>query len=336
MHMVRCAWRRLCALALLALAGCAPNAPQDTLVPDGPIARQIDGLFKPVFWVAAGVFFLVEGILVVALVRFRESRRRGAGEPVQMHGNTRLEIGWTLAPALLLAIVAVPTVAAIVTLSREPAASDNPLKVTVTGKQWWWDYKYEELDVRTANELHIPVGRPVLLKLESEDVIHSYWVPKLAGKQDVVPGQTNYLTIKADKPGRYMGQCAEFCALSHANMRLLVIAQSEEDFDEWVDRQSAPGTAPTDAAAKAVFEDAQKCAKCHAVKGTDVLSTTGPDLTHFASRKTFGGATYENTRENLIRWLRDPPAMKPGSKMPRYDLTEDEIEALVSYLESLE
>lgn len=317
---------------MLALAGCARNV-QDPLDPQGPIAREIYDLSKPVFLVAVAIFVLVEGLLVFALVRFRS---RGDERPVQTHGNARLEIAWTLIPALLLAFVAVPTVLTIFSIARTP--SGDVLEIKVTGNQWWWDYEYQGLNVRTANELHIPVDRPVRLSLASADVIHSYWVPKLAGKQDVIPGRINYLTLRADKPGEdYYGQCAEFCALSHANMRLRVFTHTEADFDEWVAEQQRDAATPTSALARQgerTFMQGQ-CANCHAIKGTDAKAKTGPDLTHFASRRTFGGASFDNTPENVARWLRDPPAMKPGSKMPNYHLSEDEISSLVAYLESL-
>lgn len=339
--MTRKAWRRTApvglAAALMSVAACARDAPLDTLNPAGPVARQIDSLWDLVFGAAVVVFVVVEGLLVFALFRFRQ--RKGDTEaPKQTHGNTRLEIAWTIAPAVLLAVLAVPTVSTIWALSREPA---DALQVTVTGVQWWWRYDYPEQRVVTANELHIPAGRPVRLALKSNDVIHSFWVPRLAGKQDVVPGRTNHLTLEADEPGEYSGTCVEYCGLSHANMRLTVIAHSPQDFERWVAGQLRPAVAPTDELAmegKRIFE-AQACVGCHTIRGTKGEGTTGPDLTHFASRDAFAGYIFPRTDENLREWLRDAPGEKPGSKMPagiaEMGLTEDDITALIAYLQSL-
>lgn len=320
-------------LALL-FAACAKNAPQDTLDPAGPIAARINELFWPVFWIAVGIFVLVEGALLWAVIRYRH-RGDGPG-PQQVHGNTRLEIAWTVAPALLLAIfVAIPTVATIINLSRKP--SGDVLEVKVTAHQWWWAYEYTDLRVVTANELHIPVGKPVFITLESDDVIHSFWVPRLAGKQDVVPGRTNTMTIEASEPGRYPGQCTEYCGLSHANMRLLVVAESPEDFDDWVSRQRLPADSPADALAgegENLFLSGA-CAGCHTINGTSAQGKVGPDLTHVAGRSVFAGAMFDLNSENLAKWLRDPPGVKPGSRMPNLGLSEGEIEALIAYLETL-
>lgn len=320
------------------LAACARNAPQDTLKPEGPIAQQIDNLFWLVFWIAVAIFVIVEGALVFMALVYRD-RGEGAG-PQQIHGNTRLEIAWTLIPAIILAFVAVPTVATVMNLSKKP--SGDILEVTVTAHQWWWEYNYPGLGVVTANELHIPLGKPVYISLKSDDVIHSFWVPKLAGKQDVVPGRTNHMTIKAVEPGRYPGQCTEYCGLSHANMRLLVVSQTREDFDDWVAGQRLDATSPTDplaAKGEQVFLTGSwpngTCAGCHTVNGSTAQGKLGPNLTHLASRSVFAGAMLERTPLNLAKWLRNPPGVKPGSRMPKLGLSEQEIEALIAYLETL-
>lgn len=339
---IRDRWRRILGAVIPTLAllmtACARNAPQDSLAPEGPIAQKIHNLFVPVFWIATGIFVLVEGLLVVALIRYRARGERET--PVQVHGNKRLEIGWTIAPALLLAGIAVPTLLTIFELDRQPSGA---LKVAVTAKQWWWQYRYEESGVLTANELHIPTGRAVVLSLRSEDVIHSFWVPKLAGKQDVVPGRTAHLTLRAEKPGVYLGQCAEFCALSHANMRLRVIAQTPADFERWVSEQTAPAVGPGNALAVRGMEEFfnGECINCHTINGLalgsiEAQGTFGPNLTHFASRATFGGATFDRTDEDLHEWLRDPQAAKPGNKMVIRRLTEEQIRALIAFLQGLE
>lgn len=319
----------------MTLSACARNAPQDTLKPEGPIGRQIDSLFWPVFWIAVATFFIVEGALVFMVLRYRDRGGERTG-PEQVHGNTRLEIAWTIVPALLLAGIAVPTVSTILDLAKKPTG--DFLRVEVKAHQWWWEYNYPADGVTTANELHIPVGKPVYISLRSEDVIHSFWVPKLAGKQDVVPGRTNYLTIEASHPGRYQGQCTEYCGLSHANMRLLVVAESREDFEDWLSDQKKDSIPPGDAltlAGEQLFVNGP-CAGCHTIRGTMAKGVTAPDLTHFAARSVFAGAMFQLDHENLIKWLRDPPALKPGSRMPNYHLSESDIAALVAYLETLQ
>jgi cytochrome c oxidase subunit 2 len=332
----------LLVLVALLVVGCASNAPQDTLDPAGPNANKELGLFQLVFWVAVGVFILVQGLVIVALVRFRRRDGDDEKEPVQVHGNTRLELGWTVAPALILAVLAIPSVATIFTLARTP---DDALNVTLVAKQFWWEYRYTDYkpDLFAANELHIPTGRDIRITedgtLGTADVIHSWWVPKLSGKTDFVPGRVNKLTLKADEPGTYLGQCAEFCGLSHANMRLRVIAESPEDFDRWVAEQRQPGPPEpaedsVEGQGRAVFE-AKGCAGCHTVTGFS-RGKVGPDLTHLYSRQTFAGASLDLNADNLRRWLHNPPAVKPGARMPNLELTPQEITQLIAYLQTLE
>ena len=319
-------------LLLLVATACASNAPMDTLEPDGPNARTIDNLINPVFIVAAIVFVVVEAMAVIFVVRYRYRER--APDPVQIHGSTRLEVGWTLIPALILLTIAVPTIATIFKLSRKPA---NALNVTVTAHQWWWQYDYPDLGVRTINELHMPRGRPVELTLIGADVIHSFWIPKLGGKTDVVPGRRNHMNLTGDKVGTYLGQCTEFCGLSHANMRMRAIVQTPGDFQAWVDAQRQPAAAaPTDgpAARGANLFTTKACGGCHTVRGVS-NGEVGPDLTHLASRTTFAGSMFEMNAANLRTWLRDPPGVKPGSKMPNLNLSSEEITNLVAYLQTL-
>lgn len=330
--------RRLLPLALLLGAlssACAANAPQDTLQPEGPIAKQLDNLFDPVVAVAAVFFFLVQGLVLFAAIRFR--RRSEDEAPKQIHGNVKLEIAWTAIPALILAIVGVATVVTIWDIARIDKSADV-LHVTVTGHQFWWEYSYPDLGVVTANELHIPTGTRVELKLVSEDVIHSFWPPKLAGKVDVIPGHTNTMAIEATEPGEFEGQCAEFCGLSHSRMRLRVIAQSPEDFHAWAEDQKRPAPTPGaggDAAEGAALFQSRGCGSCHTVKGY-TEGDLGPDLTHLFDRTTFAGSIFELNSINLRRWLRDPQEEKPGNKMVLpVPLNEDEITKLIAYLETL-
>jgi cytochrome c oxidase subunit 2 len=321
------------ALFAIAATACETNAgPQDFLSPEGPVSRRADQLWDITFAIAAVIFVIVEGLIVFALIKFRHRPGRQAA---QFHGNTKLEVVLTLVPALILAGLAIPTVQAIADLSQKP---DNALEVKVVGHQFWWEYQYSDLDVITANELHVPIDQPVYVTLEGVDVIHSFWIPKLTGKQDVVPGRVNHMWFEAENPGEYYGQCTEYCGLSHANMRLRVIAMTPDDFDAWVAEQQKPAESPTDSLAaqgEKVFLEGP-CINCHAIEGTDAAARTAPDLTHFASRKTFAGAIFENNAENLTKWLEDPPAVKPGSQMPDYGLSAEDIQALVAYLQSLE
>jgi cytochrome c oxidase subunit 2 len=335
----RLALRSLIALPFL-LAACGKGLPQNSLDPAGPEARTIDALFNPVFWIAVGVFILVEGLLVVALIKFRH--RPGRPVPHQVHGNKRLEVAWTIAPAVLLAGIAVPTIFTIFSLSGRPAGA---LEINVTGHQFWWEIEYPGLSVITANEVHIPADKPVYITLSSDDVIHSFWVPRLAGKQDLRPEFETHLTVQADEPGVYLGQCAEFCGASHANMRFRVIAQTARDFDAWVQQQLQPA-APPPADVLAIMSRGEQaaCSSCHTISGVEGFGgVIGPNLTHLAGRTTFAAGILDRTPQNLAEWLRDPQAVKPGNDMTigpggtpgRSGLSEEEIQALVAYLESL-
>ena len=265
--------------ALLVLSACAgpdrldlesvvaSELPQNSLDPAGPDARQIDNLWWLVFWIATAIFVVVQAALLYAVIRFR--RRKGEDRPVkQVHGNTRLEIVWTIIPAVLLAAIAIPTVATLFDVRSEPDPEENALQIEVIGHQWWWEFHYPEYGFTTANEIHIPAGRPVYLTMTSEDVIHSFWVPRLAGKRDVVPGRATHLAIEADEPGLYLGQCAEFCGLAHADMRHRVFADDEADFEAWAQAQSQPVVIPTEGAAADGWETFQLlCSSCHAIDG---------------------------------------------------------------------
>ncbi|MFQ5948997.1 MAG: cytochrome c oxidase subunit II, partial [Acidimicrobiia bacterium] len=309
-------------------------------------ARKINDLFWLVFWIATVIFVLVSGVLLYSVIRFRQ--RKGRERPVkQIHGNTRLEVVWTIIPAVLLAFVAVPTVLTIFDLRETPTG--DVLNVRVTGHQWWWEFEYPDLEVVTANELHIPAGRPVYLTMTSADVIHSFWVPQLNGKRDVVPGRETNLTLFADEPGLYLGQCAEFCGLGHADMRVQVLAEVEADFQAWAAGQAQPAVIPEVGPAAEGWQVFQLvCTACHAINGTDFQARFAPDLTHIASRTTFAAATLETNAENLKEWLADPPELKPMSPhlndlnegrilgMPNYELSSEEIDSLVALLMELE
>ena len=252
-------------------------------------------------------------------------------------------------PTLLLIAIAVPSVLTIFDNANSPQTpEEGGLVVRATGHQWWFEFEYPDLGVVTANELHVPIGRPVNVELDSVDVIHSFWIPKLAGKVDMVPNNDNTLWFQADEPGVYFGQCAEFCGEAHAHMRFTVVAESEADFASWLKAQAAPALEPTDILAiegKEVFMSIQAgCRGCHTIDGTRARGQIGPDLTHFASRDTFAGSILENTQPNLRDWLENPCDIKPGNIMCRdagvYNgtsprLTEPQISALIAYLRGL-
>lgn len=333
----------LAALSGIVISGCSRDAPMNYLKPVGPDAVHADRLWDQTFAIAVVVFFLVEGGLLFVLYKYRQ--RSAEDSPKQVHGNTKLEVLWTLIPTLILGIVvAPPTVQGIFRMSEEPA---DALKIDVVGHQWFWEYKYSN-GIVTANEMHIPINTPVSLSLTSRDVIHSFWVPKLAGKQDAVPGRISHLNIEAPRPGEYFGECTEYCGLSHANMRLKVFAHTQEDYEDWVRshrEQPAPADAGLAAAGQQIFmngaprpggEPTQSCASCHAISGTPAQGITGPNLTDFANRTTFAAGMYDRTDKNLRAWLDDPPARKPGARMPDLGLKPDEILQLVAYLNTLE
>jgi len=327
---------RLLAAILLAATGCGGPFPQTTLAPRSDLGAQLDTLFTSIFWWAVVVFAIVEGLLLFVIIRYRA--RPGAGQPSRLHGHTALEIGWTLAPALILVFIAVPTMRTIfATAARAPAGA---LRVEVIGHQWWWEYRYPDLGIVTANEMHLPLGRPVELDMTSADVIHSFWAPGLGGKRDLTPGRITRIAFTADSLGEVAGQCAEFCGASHANMRLRVFVESDSAFVAWAARQKS------DAAVPARGSEAERgqqafargaCIACHTIAGLpQARGTVGPNLTHVGSRTTLAGAMLPNTTEWLRRWIANAPSLKPGSLMPAMPLPEDQMAALVAFLQSLQ
>lgn len=319
-------------LFVLALGGCGWDTPQSTLIARSDFAEQILGLYALITWAAVGIAALVFGVLGYVLLRFRD--RPGAPLPPQTAGRAWLEIAWTVGPALVLLVIAVPTIQ-VIFRTQGQATSGDALEVTVNAYQWWWEFQYPSLGIVTANELHVPAGREVVLRLEGGDVIHSFWIPQLGGKRDVVPGRLNTLRFTARTPGEYLGQCAEFCGVSHANMRKRVIVDAPEDFERWVAAQRAPAVEPAGLAAegKTVFARSA-CVGCHRIAGISE-ARLGPDLSHFGSRRTLAAGMFPVTPESVATWIEDPPAMKPGAKMPALPLTKDEREALAAYLVSL-
>jgi cytochrome c oxidase subunit II len=241
----------------------------------------------------------------------------------------------------------VPTVKGIFDVASVPTGS-NVIDVTVTGHQFWWQFEYPQQHITTANELHMPTGTPVYLSLKGADVIHSFWVPELSGTQDVVPGHENHLMLQTNRPGIYLGQCKEFCGLSHANMRIRVFVQRPAAYQSWVAAQQQPAEAASLSGAAAAgqklflhgssggaFPGGPACSGCHSVSGTSAQGVIGPNLTHFGTRTRFASETYVNNTANLTNWLENPPALKPGVDMPRLGLSSTQIRDLVAYLQSL-
>ncbi len=304
---------------------------QSALLPAGPQAARIAALWPPFFWGSVVIWLLVMGALLYGAFR---RRRAAPGERAMARSVGAASAGTIV---MLFALLALDlAVGRALTLPPEPAAV-----IEVTGRQWWWEVEYADSvpsrRVTTANEIHVPVGRPVLIRLSSSDVIHSLWVPSLAGKKDLIPGHRTSLWLQADTPGVYRGQCAEFCGVQHAKMALLVIAEPPERYRTWLARQREPAAPPADSLARrglAVFLGSS-CVLCHAIAGTPAASRMGPDLTHLASRRTLAAGSLPNRRGALAGWIADPQRIKPGSRMPPNPLGPGDLRALLAYLEGL-
>ena len=325
-----------------AAAGCAHrNYPLDTLTPKSDLTKRFYDLFVEVTILDLIVLAVVVVAFFGALFVF-SSRTGDPGVQSHKHSDLWLEMGWTIIPALILLAITVPTVHTII-LTQPYTWPKDALQVEVIAHQWWWEFHYPTLGVETADEVHIPEHRTIHFEMISKDVIHSFFMPAVGGKRDVIPGQVNQITLNANTPGEYYGQCTEFCGDSHANMRFRVFVDTPQDFDKWVKHQLEGPVKPTSGPAAAgakVFANAP-CAICHTIKGVSGFSKQytygfrGPDLTHFASRGTFAGSILDNTPQNLALWIKNPDAMKPGANMPTLGLSGEELNDLVAYLESL-
>lgn len=323
-------------LLCVALLACHSGNSMDTLDPHSDLTNDIMDIYSRITWWTVLLFILVQGGLLYIVMRFRE-RGDEKGNPEQVHGNLKLEIAWTIAPVVILMHIAVPTVAIIFKSQAEPTA--DALIINAIGKQWWFEFGYPEYGFTNANELHIPEGRQIGVRLQSDNVIHAFWVPQLAAKRDMMPGRVNRIQFTAQKQGTYMAQCAEYCGDSHALMKFRVVVESKEAFDEWVKQQQAPAdmTTAEAVAAKPIF--ASTCAACHAVDGSDYHMTTAPNLTHVGSRTHIAAGILENTKENRIKWISDSDSVKPGSKMAAAvaaaHLTPEQVGTLADWLGTL-
>lgn len=335
--------RGLLFAALAALGtGCGETRyPMDTFSPKSDLAERIQSLYIQVTLWDLLVFIIVVGIFAAALGWF-STRVGEPGEASDVESDLRLEIAWTVIPALILLAITVPTVRTV--LSTQPSTwSKDALTVEVIGHQWWWEFRYPSEGLTTADEAHLPQNRLIHFQLISADVIHSFWVPALGGKRDVVPGQTNQITLVPKVPGMYYGQCAEYCGDSHANMRFRVFVDTPEGFKRWIAHEKqGPATPKGGPAAEgaAIWANAP-CAICHTIRGISGFSPQyqgsfrGPDLTHFGSRTTLAGSILDNTPEHVAAWIENPDRLKPGVYMPNLGVKPEEASKLAAYLESL-
>jgi cytochrome c oxidase subunit 2 len=344
---------RIAVTAIIALLGLAGVAGGASSALGGETAVQTPSIFDPtstpafairdLSWFVLGIctiiFVVVAGLLTYSIIRFRRRPGQESGEPPQVYGSNQIELAWTVVPVLIVVVLFLATaryIFGIEGLEPPPTA----LRVTVVGHQWWWEIRYPDLEIVTANELHVPVSdqgdpTPTFLTLQSADVIHSFWVPQLAGKMDVIPNKTNRVWIDPHTPGLYVGQCAEFCGLQHAGMLLRVFVHPKAEFAAWVAAQQAPATDDLAARSGRLLFESTACINCHTVRGTPANGMFGPDLTHLMSRSTLGAGVAPNTPEHLRDWIDNPDALKPGALMPAMQLSRADLDQLVAYLLTL-
>lgn len=319
------------------MTGCEEPA-KTVFDPKGSAGESQLDLIMLSIYIMIFVFVVVMAIFFYVLIRYRQKPGDNS-IPKQIEGSMKLELLWIVIPIILLAILAVPTLSTTFSLAEEAPDNGDALRVKVTAHQYWWEFEYPDLGIKTAQELHIPTNEKVYLELTSDDVIHSFWVPELAGKQDLNPGKTNTMWLDAKEPGTYAGRCAELCGASHALMNFEVVAEDRSDFDQWVAERKNPSSEPQTAeqkAGKEVFT--QNCMSCHAIDGTKMKTKgdKGPNLTGFAKRNKVAGLM-ENNDENLEKWLKHPDQIKPGTYMPSFDyLNKKDMNNLKEYLRSLE
>ena len=305
----------------------------NALDPQSPLARAIYDLGIVSGIILALISIIVTGGVVYAILHFRA--RAGEPDPKQIAGNRKVELTWTVIPFLIVLLLFVLTIQAMNRADPPPAPSAD---LVVTGHQFWWQADYPASGVTTANEIHIPAGKALSVRLESKDVLHEFWVPKLTRKMTNVPGQPNHIWLQADKPGTYIGQCSEFCGTQHAWMRIVVVADEPAQFEQWQQTQLRPAQAPTNSATTkglALFRTST-CINCHAINGvTGANSHVAPDLTHVASRRQLGAGILENTPANMHSWLKNPQHIKPGALMPDFSFSDEQLDQLSEYLSTL-
>jgi cytochrome c oxidase subunit 2 len=313
-------------------------SPTTIFAPASTPADAIAGLSVLVLGITGAIFAVVCGLLVYTLVRFRRTRDDGP-EPAQVYGSNQVELAWTVVPMLIVIVLFLAT-ARVITRVQSAGRPDGAIQVVAIGHQFWWEYRYPDLNVVTANELHVPVSdpgheTPTFITLLSADTDHSFWIPRLAGKTDLIPNRINNTWIEPTETGLFLGQCAQYCGTQHAKMLLRVYVDSRAAFDQWVAGQSRPA-AVSDAVSdgRRIFE-ATSCINCHTIAGTNANGRFGPDLTHLMGRDTIASGVIANTPGNLRRWIRNPDDIKPGSRMPAMNLNDQETDAVTAYLASL-
>jgi len=325
--------------AMLWLAENGPQATPSINAPASTPAHEIQTLSWFVLSITGGIFFVVAGLLTYAVIKYRAKAGDPQSEPAQIYGSTQIELAWTVIPVLIVIVLFLTTARLIFAIQDAPEP-ESALDVTVIGHQFWWEFRYPKLGIVTANELHVPLSstenpQPTFLSLLSADVDHSFWVPQLAGKTDLIPNHPNTTWIDPLRPGMYVGQCAQFCGAEHALMLLRVYVDTPDQFSEWVKNQQAPAVDdPRVEAGRRVFET-EACINCHAIRGTVATGKFGPDLTHFMSRQTLGAGAAPNTVENIKAWVKDPATFKAGCLMPAMQLSDQQIDQLTDYLSTL-
>jgi len=316
-----------------------PLIATNIFAPASTPARSIFDLSVLVLSVTATIFVVVFGLLAYAVLKFRRRRHDDGREPAQVYGSNQVELAWTVVPVLIVLVLFLATTQ-VINAVQNAARPDGTIEVTAIGHQFWWEYRFPDLNVVTANELHIPVSdaahpNPTFLTLLSADTDHSFWVPRLAGKTDLIPNRVNRMWVEPTQTGLYLGQCAQYCGTQHAKMLLRVYVQPREEFDRWIQEQRSPAHADDTASlGKKIFETTA-CVNCHSVAGTVANGQFGPDLTHLMSRDTIAAGILRNTPDNLRRWVQNPETFKPGSLMPAMGLGDRELNAVTAYMASL-
>jgi cytochrome c oxidase subunit II len=328
-----------CSISTAGAADPSSTSLTNIFAPQSTPAKSIFHLSILVLTITGIIFAVVSTLLVYSILKFRSTSATANSEPAQVYGSTQIELGWTIIPILIVVVLFVATARGIHEIQDAPMPA-SAVEVTVIGHQFWWEYRYPQLGVVTANELHIPVSdpahpKPTFLQLLSADTDHSFWVPELAGKTDLIPNHPNRMWMDPQHTGIFVGQCAQYCGTQHAKMLLRVSVDSPEDFEEWVREQQRPAVADERVAAgRRVFETTA-CINCHSISGTVANGRFGPDLTHLMSRTTIAAGAALNTAENLRLWIQNPDAIKRGSLMPAMQLSKSDRDALVGYLETL-
>ena len=322
-----------------AAAQSSPLSPTNIFAPASTPAHSIFRISAFVLEITGAIFAVVFSLLAYAVIKFRERKGDSEFEPPQVYGSNQMEVAWTILPVLIVTVLFLST-AEVIHRVQDAPQPPTAIQVTVIGHQFWWEYRYPQYNVVVANELHVPVSdpnnpTPTYLALRSDDVDHSFWVPRLAGKTDLIPNHPNSMWIDPNEAGLFFGQCAQFCGTQHAKMLLRVYSESRADFDRWIHAQQQSAVSdPAGAAGSALFV-AKTCFVCHTVRGTIATGTAGPDLTHLMSRDTIAAGVLPNNPEKLRAWIRNPEAIKSGSKMPVIPMTDDESNQIVAYLQTL-